>query len=392
MIARIIIPLILIVLLSDVYIDFHFLRRITSRIRRTAYRIFWFAQSMSVMAYALMLATEKNFAPACIDKLNWFLLLTGVWILPKFVFAVCSALGWGHCAYHKTKTNWGNYAGTVIGAVVAATTVYGYTWGFSQIQVHHVTFVSSELPEGFNGYEIVQFSDAHVGTYSGSKAHILAAAMDSINAQHPDMIVFTGDLQNMMPGEIAEKRDVLSRLHAKDGVFSILGNHDYAFYLDTDDTTRERICKEVKTQQHKLGWTLLCNENRIIHRGNDSIVVAGMEYEGKNKRCSNRGDIQKTMQGIDKRNSFVVMLQHDPTFWESDILTHSNAQLTLSGHTHAGQMKLFGWSPASLIYKYWDGLHYKGKRALNVSSGLGGFAPFRFWCPGEIVVIKLIRN
>lgn len=344
-----------------------------------------------MVGYALSLALEKDFAPADIDKLNWFLLLLGVWTLPKLAFTICSIFGWGHCAYHKTKTNWGNPVGIVAGLAIAAITVYGYTWGFSKLTVRHITFVSPDLPEAFNGYRIVQFSDAHVGTYSESKAHILSAAVDSMNAQHPDMIVFTGDLQNMQPQEIAAKSSILSRLHAKDGIFSILGNHDYAYYLDVDERQRAENCREVIRQQERMGWTLLRNENRIIRRGNDSIVVAGMEYEGKNKRCPNHGDIRKTLKGVDQRNSFVLMLQHDPTCWQTDILPHSNAQLTLSGHTHAAQMKVFGWSPAALMYKQWGGMFYEGKRAINVSTGLGGFVPFRLWCPGEIVVIKMER-
>ena len=86
------------------------------------------------------------------------------------------------------------------------------------------------------------------------------------------------------------------------------------------------------------------------------------------------------------------MLQHDPTSWRRKILPQSGAQLTLSGHTHAMQFCLFGWSPSSLIYSEWGGMFYEGNRAINVSTGLGGFIPFRFGVPGEIVVITLKRE
>lgn len=391
MIARIIIPLILIIILTDLYIGRRILPQVIKR-RMRAWRTVWYFQSVAMIVYALALALQKDFAPADIDWLNHFLLLLGVWTLPKLAFTGCSILGWGHCVYHKTKPNWGNPIGIIIGIIIAATTVYGYTWGFNRVVVRHVTFASSDLPASFDGYRIVQFSDAHVGTYSRSRAHILIDAIDSINAQHPDMIAFTGDLQNISPSEIAAKRDILSRLHAHDGVYSILGNHDYAFYLDVDDATRRRLCSKVIQEQRRLGWTLLLNENRIIRRGSDSLVVAGMEYEGKNIRCPNRGDIRKTLGGIDRRSSFVLMLQHDPTNWQTNILPNSNAQLTLSGHTHAAQLRVFGWTPASLLYNQSDGMYYAGKRAINVSSGIGGLAPFRFWCPGEIVVITLKKK
>ena len=109
-------------------------------------------------------------------------------------------------------------------------------------------------------------------------------------------------------------------------------------------------------------------------------------------KVPNKGDIKKTLHGIDANHAFVVMLQHDPTSWRTDILPHSRAQLTLSGHTHAGQVEIFGWSPISLLYKEWGGMYYEGKRAINVSTGLGGFVPFRIGCPGEIVVIELRKG
>lgn len=391
MISRIIIPLILIVLLTDAYIYCFIIKRFKPGRKRGICRTLWLLQSLALVVYALSLAFEKNFAPADATSLNIFLILIGVWMLPKVAFAVCHILGWGHCAYHKTKTNWGTPIGIFFGFLLAAVTVYGYVWGFSQMRIRRVTFVSKDLPKEFDGYRIVHFSDAHVGTFSGSRRYLLKAAVDSIKKEHADMIVFTGDLQNMQPSEVTANMSILSKLHAHDGVYSVLGNHDYAYYLDADAATRQRNLQKMKKIQHRIGWTLLCNENRILHRGSDSIVVAGMEYEGNSKKVPSFGDIRKTLRGIQK-GSFVLMLQHDPTSWETDILPHSSAQLTLSGHTHAGQMKFFGWSPVALMYHQWDGMYYNGKRAINVNDGIGGFVPFRFWCPGEITVIELKRG
>ena len=356
MISRIIIPLLVIVLLTDAYIYCFIIKRLKKGRKRGICRTLWLMQSLALIAYALSLAFEKNFAPADVTSLNVFLILIGVWMLPKVAFTVCHILGWGHCAYHKTKTNWGTPVGIFVGIVLAAITVYGYVWGFGQLKVRRVTFVSKDLPKEFNGYRIVHFSDAHVGTYSGSRQYMLKAAVDSIMKEHADMIVFTGDLQNMQPSEVMAKEQILSKLHAADGVFSVLGNHDYAYYLDADAATRQRNLVEMKNIQRQMGWTLLCNENRILRRGSDSIVVAGMEYEGNSKKVPSFGDISKTLRGI-KKGCFVLMLQHDPTSWETDILPHSSAQLTLCGHTHAGQMKFFGWSPVALMYHQWSGVY-----------------------------------
>ena len=112
-----------------------------------------------------------------------------------------------------------------------------------------------------------------------------------------------------------------------------------------------------------------------------------MENDGR-PPFPQRGDIRKTLAGVGD-SAFVVMLQHDPTSWRRTILPKSGAQLTLSGHTHAMQFSVFGWSPASLVYNEWGGMYSEGDRALNVSVGLGGFIPFRFGATGEVVVVTL---
>ena len=237
----------------------------------------------------------------------------------------------------------------------------------------------------------MQFSDAHVGTYSSDRDYLLDAAVDSINAQHADMIVFTGDLQNMRPVEVERHARTLSALHAPDGVFSVLGNHDYADYLHADTATKAANCRRMVDLQRQMGWTLLRNEHRVVRRGGDSIIVAGMENDGISKRSPERGDVGKTLSGTSPRD-FVLMLQHDPSCWRRKILPQCNAQLTLSGHTHGMQFELFGWSPIAFKYSEWGGLYREGARAIFVSTGLGGFLPFRFGVPGEVVVITLHRK
>lgn len=205
------------------------------------------------------------------------------------------------------------------------------------------------------------------------------------------MVVFTGDLQNMQPGEVLPHEQTLARLHARDGVYSVLGNHDYAQYIHADEAVKTANVRYIRESQRRMGWTLLDNAHRVIRRGADSIVIAGMENDGDGRHFPQKGDIARTLHGVSD-SSFVVMLQHDPTSWRRKILPQSGAQLTLSGHTHAMQFCLFGWSPSSLIYSEWGGMFYEGNRAINVSTGLGGFIPFRFGVPGEIVVITLKRE
>ena len=279
-------------------------------------------------------------------------------------------------------------------AIACTLFIYGLQWygfhdGFNQLAVRQVEFVSDDLPAAFNGYRIVQFTDAHVGTYVGDREWLLRQMVDPINAQHADAVVFTGDLQNLRPAELKAKVPILRELHAPDGVYSVLGNHDYAVYLDLDEAQQQQNNLETQRMERRMGWTLLMNEHRIVRRDSDSIVIAGMENWGKVKRMPRRGDVRKTLEGLSSAHPFIIMLQHDPTAWREKILPECQAQLTLSGHTHGGQFSLFGWSPASMAYSEWGGTHYEGSRALHVSTGVGGLIPFRLGMPGEIVVITL---
>ena len=311
-----------------------------------------------------------------------FFVVMGFIVVPFLSYFLCSKL---------LNRRYGRRVGLGLACVIIGLVIYGMTFGFSQLQVRQIEFASKDLPEAFDGYRIVQFSDAHVDTFEGWLDEMLPRIVDSINAQKADMIVFTGDLQNLRPDELAPKVPQLRQLHAPDGVYSILGNHDYATYLDCDEATKKQ--NDLKTQQleRQMNWTLLMNEHRIIRRGNDSIVIAGMENWGVQKRMPRNGDVRKTMKGVSPK-SFTVMLQHDPNAWRAKILPECNAQLTLSGHTHGGQFSLFGWTPANFTYSECFGTYYEGDRAICVSSGLGGIIPFRLGQPGEIVVITLRKK
>ena len=389
MIARIFVYLLLMIVLPCLYVDLRYLRR--KRFGRVWVRMLWWLPGFCMTVFTVVLAMHPDFAPADTTALNFYLFLLGLLVVPNFVFAMCSVVGLALKKWLHMRRNYGNHVGLAMVAVHWYVLIYGSTIGFNEIVVKHIDYASADLPEAFDGYRIVQFSDAHVGTYSSDRDHLLDAAVDSINAQHADMIVFTGDLQNMRPVEVERHARTLSALHAPDGVFSVLGNHDYADYLHADAATKAANCRRMVDLQRQMGWTLLRNEHRVVRRGGDSIIVAGMENDGISKRSPERGDIGKTLSGTSPRD-FVLMLQHDPSCWRRKILPQCNAQLTLSGHTHGMQFELFGWSPIAFKYSEWGGLYREGARAIFVSTGLGGFLPFRFGVPGEVVVITLHRK
>lgn len=293
---------------------------------------------------------------------------------------------------------YGRKTGLFCAMIIIMVVAYGMTYGFKQLEVRHIEFASSDLPEAFDGYRIVHFSDAHVGTYVGKREPLLQRAVDSINAQQADMVVFTGDMQNIYPDELAPHVACLRQLKAKDGVYAVLGNHDYAVYQDCDEQEKQKHCLQTIEAERQMGFDLLLNEHRIIRRDSDSIVIAGMENWGLVKRMPRRGDVRKTLAGLANsqqpiaNSPFVIMLEHDPSAWREKILPECHAQLTLSGHTHGGQFAILGWSPVALSYSEWAGTTYEGDRAIHVSTGLGGLIPFRFGQPGEIVVITLKKK
>lgn len=389
MITRIAILLILMAVVPDLYIDRRFLRRIKGR-RAMLRRLLWWLPTLGMIAYTMVFVFDRQFAPSDIKILNVYLFLVGLLITPKCLFALCSAIGWGVKKMIRRKANYGNIVGVVMVVLNWYVLFYGSFVGFDQITVREMTYESAELPESFDGYRIVQFSDAHVGTYIGGREHLLSAVVDTINAQSPDMVVFAGDLQNREPQEIHPFVDVLGGIKAKDGVFSVIGNHDYADYIEATPDIKAENEKETRELERKMGWRLLVNEHEVVRRGADSIVIAGLDNDGDGKKFPQRGDVRKALEGVSD-SAFVVMAEHDPTCWRRKILPESRAQLTLSGHTHAMQFMIGNWSPASFVYKEWGGVFYEGARALIVSTGIGGFIPFRFGVPGEIVVITMRR-
>lgn len=267
--------------------------------------------------------------------------------------------------------------------------LWGVYVGFYQFEVRDVELAFDDLPTSFDGYKIVQFSDVHIGSLTGGRRAVLERAVDSINAQNADVVVFTGDLQNKVPTEVdPSAKALLSSIKAKDGVYSIMGNHDHPMYIDADDYQKYHNWGLRVGIDEDLDWDLLINDRHFIRRDSDRIVICGLDNDGAKKRFPQKGDIPKALWGVD-RSEFIIMLEHDPSAWRRKILPHSHAQLTLSGHTHGGQFAIFGWSPSSLVLDEVKGLFDVQGRYMYVTAGLGGVIPFRFGTPGEIVVITL---
>ena len=272
--------------------------------------------------------------------------------------------------------------------------LYGSFIERNQTQTNNVEIVSNNLPATFNGYKIVHISDMHLLSFIGREKS-LAKIVEKINTQQPDAILFTGDIVTLNSSEFESTEDILARLHATDGVFSILGNHDYSFYNRwPDEEQRKKDAAAIIERQRAIGWNLLLNENRNITRSlngqTDTISIIGVENISSKHKFRSFGNLGKAMQGAD--GTFKILMTHDPSHWRKEVLPKTDIDLTLSGHTHAMQSTFFGWSIISFIYKEYKGLYKEDKQHLYVNIGLGEtMFPFRVGAKPEITVITL-RN
>lgn len=382
MIHRIYWLLILLIVLPDIYIWLHYYR--TRYLRHPVLRVLWWLPCVVMVVYTLALASIHNFAPTDLTWLNTYLFLFGFFTGPKAIFAIVSWLGSAVRKLFHTRYNYGHRIGLTLGAFAVLTYIYGLTVGIGRIKVDHVDLTFKDLPKEFDGYRIVHISDLHVGTFDGWRKYILENEIDSIRAQKADIVCFTGDLQNMRPEEVEKMMPTLKRLPY---TYFILGNHDYAEYVRNTPGLEQRMRKQLLTLESQLGKPL-CNQNIAIKSPDGSeIYLAGEENDGR-PPFPQRGNLKKTLKGIPD-SAFVILLQHDPSAWRRDILPNSKVQLTLSGHTHGGQMQILGWRPTHMRQKEDLGLYNENGRYLYVSAGLGGLVPFRLNMPNEITVITL---
>ena len=280
--------------------------------------------------------------------------------------------------------------GLILAAVPFTAVLYGVTKGRRKFNVAQVPVKSAYLPAGFDGLRIVQISDMHLGSYGGD-LEIVRNGVDLINAEAPDLILFTGDLVNDFAEEAEPFIAEIARLHAPMGKFSILGNHDYSDYATWPDPQGKTAnLVRLKAIHAEMGFRLMLDEHLALERNGDSIALLGVQNWGHS--FQQYGDLAKTMAGSEGF-AYRLLMSHDPTHWEHKV-QGTGIDLTLSGHTHGAQfgVKIAGvtYSPAQWVYKHWAGLYAEGDQQLYVNRGFGfiGF-PGRVGMPPEITVLEL---
>lgn len=266
---------------------------------------------------------------------------------------------------------------------------FGFIEGWKRLELKHITFTSPDLPPYFDGYRLVQITDFHLGSFPPGNDFV-QKVVDATNNEEPDMILFTGDLVNNQASEVEPYLDTLGQLHAQDGIYSIWGNHDYCEYGNNHSIgALKRNRRMLYGYQETLGWHQLMNEHHVVSHGMASIAVIGVENPGQ-PPFTNRSNLKKAMKGLNP-DMFKILLSHDPHHWRREVVG-KKIQLTLAGHTHAGQLKIGKWTPARMAFKEWGGAYRIGEQMLYVSSGIGGSFPFRLGAWPELTVVTLKRD
>jgi uncharacterized protein len=241
------------------------------------------------------------------------------------------------------------------------------------IKTTEITIESTDIPVSFNNKKIVFISDIHHGPYFSIER--VKKLVQRINELKPDLILMGGDYCHREPRYIRPVFDELRKLKAEFGIYAVLGNHDH--WEDAELTRQMMIRNGIKSCDNKSYWVKI---------GNDSIKIGGVGDLWEDIQISENTTIDV------KEKDFCILISHNPDYLEN---MHTNlVDLTLSGHTHGGQITFFGiWAPkipSKYGQKYRYGLKEFGKMKSYITSGIGTITPpLRFFCRPEIVLITL---
>ncbi|MBD0319931.1 MAG: metallophosphoesterase, partial [Gemmatimonadetes bacterium] len=253
----------------------------------------------------------------------------------------------------------GRWAVGLMGAVLVVAAVWGYV-GTRRLVVRQLELSFRGLPPGLEGMRIVQLSDLHVGPHT-SRRH-LARIAAAVREARADLIAVTGDQVDDYARDVEPLGRALGGLAAPLGVIAVAGNHDvYAGWAP------------VRRGMERLGWRVLVNEAVPLERGGSRFWVAGTgDRAGRGgptgPDASVVPDVERTLARVPP-GAFTVVLAHNPALWPR--LAARGVDLTLSGHTHYGQLALprLGWSMASVFLDLAMGMYRSGDSVLYINPG-----------------------
>ena len=286
--------------------------------------------------------------------------------------------------------------GLGLAAIPFLSLLYGETIGKYNYKVIKQRIFFPDLPDAFDGFTITQISDVHSGSFDNPEK--INYAIDLVNEQNSDMILFTGDIVNTHAKEMHPWIDTFKKIKEhKYGKYSVLGNHDYGEYITwPSEAAKEENFQNIKNLYGQIDFKLMLNEHTLIEKGTDKIALVGVENWGHNFKKV--GDINLASANLAKED-FKILMSHDPSHWDYEVKNHEkNFHLTLSGHTHGMQFGIeipgvIKWSPIQYIYKQWAGLYENMGRYVYVNRGFGFHAySGRVGIMPEITVIELKKG
>lgn len=277
-------------------------------------------------------------------------------------------------------------------ALLAGLVLDGIIFGKYRHRARIVRLKLKNLPASFKGYKIVQISDVHSGSFQNPKN--LQHAIDLINKQDADLVLFTGDMVNNYAEEFIPFIGLFSQIKSRDGKFAVLGNHDYGDYGDWKSRAEKAQNIPLLVEYEKrAGFEMLRNEHRIIEKNGEKLYILGVENWGI-PPFPQFGDLNKASENV-PADAVKILMSHDPSHFDAVVKKHpKNIQLTISGHTHGMQfgidLKNFKWSPVKYKYPKWADLYESEGKYLYVNRGFGVIGyPGRVGVLPEITVFEL---
>lgn len=391
-----ILPLLVFSALTDWYICNDVWHRCHRRARMWRGVALWSSVAFALYLIAIILLPKKSAADGELSGIMWALYAYFTIYVPKYIFVLFDLLGKLPELFGKKYIKGLSY----IGFGAAIVTFVAMWWGAlvtrNNIDVRRVDYVDAAVPEAYDGFTIAQISDLHTGSF-GTDTAFVSKLVDSVNALQPDVVIFSGDIVNRRSDELQPFIGPLSRLHARYGVYSVLGNHDYGDYYSWPSSEAKQANMQLLYDlQRQMGWQLLNNEHRVLRAAGDSLVIIGVENIG-DPPFPVYGDLDKAYpRGLDD-DAFKILISHNPAHWTDDIADSPDKRiaLTLAGHTHAMQIELAGFSPAVFRYPKWGGMYADTDSVhhlyVNIGAGEVGI-PARIGATPEVTLIILRRK
>lgn len=250
----------------------------------------------------------------------------------------------------------------------------------NKVRVRRFVLPIVDLPKELDGVTIAQVSDMHVGRFT--KGEVLQKTVRLVNEMRADLVLLTGDLINDALADLDTGLEIARAMESRFGVAIIEGNHDL---IENPGKFETRV--------KASGIPFLLNESMIVDVRGVPVQLLGLRWtrvHGDGRDAAIGADVRKLLE---QRNTeaFPILLAHHPHAF--DAAAEAELPLTLSGHTHGGQLMLneqLGFGPA--LFRYWSGLYTRGRSKLIVSNGVGNWFPLRVNAPAEIVHLTLRRE